>query len=138
MKRFLIVFILFLMLFQFAIPSVEAKTNINDVDIVLLADEEEEDCAGLLVGKDGGLNSFGKLLQELFNYFKFLAPTLVVVLTIVEFAKAAAANDKDALAKAAKTTGTRIVLALVLFFLPTLINFIFDKVLHWYGTCGIY
>ena len=47
-----------------------------------------------------------------------------------------ATQDKDALMKAMKNTGKRLILAVLLFFLPTLINFIFP-LLGWYGTCGI-
>jgi hypothetical protein len=79
---------------------------------------------------------FANYLQQIFNVFKYLAPALVIVLSTVEFIKAAASDDKDALMKATKKTGIRIVLAILLFFLPGLINFLFEK-LGWYGTCGV-
>lgn len=66
----------------------------------------------------------------------YLAPILCVVLSMVDFIKASASQDKDALMKAGKNTAKRLVLALILFFLPALINFIFP-LLGWYGTCGI-
>ena len=134
MKKILPLFIIITFMFQLAIPVVEAKSFVDGYNPVLL--EDEEGCEGLF-GDKNKEGSFAAFLQEIFDFMKFLAPTLVVVFTVVEFAKAAAANDKDALVKAGKKTGVRIALALLLFFLPVLINFVFDKVLHWYGTCGI-
>jgi hypothetical protein len=67
---------------------------------------------------------------------KYAGPILCLVLSISDFVKATASQDKDALSKATKTTGKRIVYALILFFIPTLINFIFP-LLGWYDTCGI-
>ena len=134
MKRTITFFLIALFIFQLSIPLVSARTNIYGETAVLL--DDEENCEGLL-GDPNTEGTFGNFLKEIFGYIQFLGPTLVVVMTIVEFAKAAASNDKEALLKAAKKTGTRIVLALSLFFLPIIIDFVFENVLHWYGTCGI-
>ena len=61
---------------------------------------------------------------------------MCLILSVADFVKAAASQDKDALVKAGKTTGKRVVYALILFFIPTLINFLFP-LLGWVGTCGI-
>ena len=135
MKKIITFLILTLFLFQLSIPLVSASTNIYGGTVVLL-DDEGEDCEGIF-GSLSDEESFAYYLNEIFGYIQFLGPTLVVVMTIIEFAKAAASNDKEALMKAGKKTGTRIALALLLFFLPLLINFVFKDVLHWYGTCGI-
>lgn len=75
-------------------------------------------------------------LQQVFNVIKYAGPILCLVLSVADFVKAAASQDKDALVKASKTTGKRVVYALILFFIPTLINFLFP-LLGWVGTCGI-
>jgi hypothetical protein len=108
------------------------KRDVVDSSTMLLI---EENCDSIFgdPNKDG---DFANYLQQIFNVFKYLAPALVIVLSIVEFIKAAASDDKDALMKAGKKTGVRIALAIALFFVPGLINFLFDK-LGWYGTCGI-
>lgn len=77
-----------------------------------------------------------EFLQQVFNVIKYAGPILCLVLSVSDFVKAAASQDKDALVKATKTTGKRVVYALVLFFIPTLINFLFP-LLGWVGTCGI-
>ena len=144
MKKIVSLFIVFIIMFQLTIPVVEAKAFTNGYNPILL---DSEGCNTLFGDKeDDGVNydpdgnqtaSVAHFMQEIFDFIKYLGPALVVILTVVEFAKAAASNDKDALMKAGKTTGTRIALALLLFFLPVLIDFLFENVLHWTGTCGI-
>lgn len=77
-----------------------------------------------------------KFLQQIFNVFKFAAPVLVLVYSTLDFVKAATSQDKEALQKAAKTALKRVLLAMLLFVIPELINFLFDK-LKMSGTCGI-
>ena len=77
-----------------------------------------------------------EFLQQIFNVIKYAGPLLCLVFSVIDFVKAAASQDKDALTKAGKTTGKRVVYALILFFIPTLINFLFP-LLGWVGTCGI-
>ena len=125
--------LLFLSFFIFMTPVKALSSNeIVDSSTMLLI---EENCDSIFgdPNKDG---DFANYLQQIFNVFKYLAPALVIVLSIVEFIKAAASDDKDALIKAGKKTGIRIALAISLFFIPGLINFLFEK-LGWYGTCGI-
>ena len=133
MKRLGFVFIFIFALFLFGLNNVKAaERDVVDSSTLLLI---EENCDSIFgdPNKDG---DFANYLQQIFNVFKYLAPALVIVLSIVEFIKAAASDDKDALMKAGKKMGVRIALAIALFFVPGLINFLFDK-LGWYGTCGI-
>ena len=125
--------LLFLSFFIFMTPvkAIE-KRDVVDSSTMLLV---EENCDSIF-GDPNKEGDFANYLQQIFNVFKYLAPALVIVLSIVEFIKAAASDDKDALMKAGKKTGVRIALAIALFFIPGLINFLFDK-LGWYGTCGI-
>lgn len=125
--------LLFLSFFIFMTPvKAYSSSDVVDSSTMLLI---EEKCDAIF-GDPNKEGDFANYLQQIFNVFKYLAPALVIVLSIVEFIKAAASDDKDALMKAGKKTGIRIVLAISLFFIPGLINFLFDK-LGWYGTCGI-
>ena len=83
-----------------------------------------------------GLPSTANFLQGIFNFIRFLGPALAIIFSVIEFVKAAAAQDSDALSKATKKTGWRIGLAIGLFFIPTIIDVVFSW-LGWYGTCGI-
>ena len=133
MKRiYIILFALFLCVFTFNSVSALSANEVMDSSPMILANDK---CKHMF-GDPNTEGDFANFLQQIFNVFKYLAPALVIVLSTVEFIKAAASDDKDALMKATKKTGTRIVLAILLFFLPGLINFLFDK-LGWYGTCGV-
>ena len=61
---------------------------------------------------------------------------MCIILIIIDLVKAVASQDKDALTKVGKTSAKRVGYALVIFLLPTLIDFLFN-ILGWYGTCGI-
>lgn len=97
--------------------------------------KEAKDCEALFGDpkKDG---TFANFLQQIFTIIGYAAPLLCLVLSVFDFVKATASQDKDALMKAIKRTSKRVILAIVLFFLPLLINFLFP-LLGWYGTCGI-
>lgn len=120
-KKVNISYILFIiLLFVFMIRPVYA------LDTYILT----SDCGGIFD------DEVIKFLQDAFNVFKFLAPILTLVLTTMDFIKAAASQDKEALQKSAKTAIKRVILAMCLYFIPVLINVLFD-LLGWYGTCGI-
>lgn len=129
-KIFIILFILFGAFFISYTNPVSALSA--DVQYKL---DEAENCDAILGDpkKDGTIANF---LQQAFTIMSYAGPILCLVLSIMDFAKAAASQDKDALTKTGKRTIKRIVLALILFFLPVLINFLFP-LFGWYGTCGI-
>lgn len=132
-KKIVIVFFaLFCFAFLSKINTVEAYSLKTEVTYRL---DEEKDCESLL-GDPKEDGSFANMLQNIFTIMSYLGPLLCLVFSIMDFLKAAASQDKENLTKAFKTTGKRIILAMALFFLPTLINFIFP-LLGWYGTCGI-
>jgi len=77
-----------------------------------------------------------EFLSQIYSVFKYVAPVLALVLIIKDFAHAAASQDKDELMKATRTAIKRIILVMVLFFIPILVNF-FTGILGWNGTCSI-
>ena len=126
-KLFMLLMIFFSMFFL--VHKIEAK--VIDTESVIEYKLDDADCKKL--------DSKGKLwafLQELFNIMKYAGPILCLVLSTMDFIKAAASQDKEALKKATQTSLKRLGLALILFFIPTLINFLFP-LLGWNGTCGI-
>lgn len=137
LKKSFYFFLALLMIFTLSFNVVEAR-SFNDSDIIYSLDgdnTQDVDCDAIF-GDPTVDGTFANYLQQIFNIFKYLAPSLVIVLTILEMVKAIVSDDKDALIKATKKTGKRVFLALLLFFIPGLINFFFD-LLGWYGTCGI-
>ena len=77
-------------------------------------------------------------MQKLLNYIKVLGPILVIVLSSVDFMKVIIKSDDDAMQKAGKKLGYRLILAALLFFIPTVV----EVLLGIFGitsdpTCGI-
>lgn len=130
-----IVLIIALFIFGFLLVNpVEVKALGGNV-IQHKLDEDVKSCEGLL-GNVKDKDSIAYFLQQIFNVIKYLGPLLCLVFSVVDFVKAAASQDKEALAKAAKTSLKRVILAMLLFFVPLLINYIFPLI-GFYGTCGI-
>ena len=130
-KVFVFIFALFLC---FGCINI-VKANALEPDYIYKLDDVEEESDSLFGSVDDE-DSTAHFLDELFGIFKWMAPLLCLAFSIVEFVKAAASQDKEALSKAGVKTAKRVALALILFFIPTLINFLFP-LLGWYSTCGI-
>lgn len=75
-------------------------------------------------------------LQWILNVMKYVAIAALIVLSMVDFIKATVSNDKDALKKAGVTAAKRFFFAVILFFLPIIIDYIMS-LFGAYGTCGI-
>lgn len=135
-----ITYLLIICLFSFfALTEVKAMNNeyvSNDVNYKLDSSDVKKSCESVL-GDPKDENSFAYYLNQILRMIQYLGPILCGVLTIIEFVKATASQDKELLSKAAKKTIVRVILAMVLFFVPLITNFLFDNVLGWYGTCGI-
>ena len=96
------------------------------------------DCEGTLLGSTADPNSVAWLLQQIFTFIKVLGPILVVVLSSIDFIKVIAKGDDDAMAKAQKKLFTRLVLAILLFLIPTLVAVLLDLFgLTSNSTCGL-
>ena len=96
------------------------------------------DCGDSLLGNPNDENSVAWLLQTLLNYIKVIGPVLVIVLSSVDFLKVIVKSDDDAMAAATKKLGYRLILAALLFFIPTIVT----AILQLFGitsdsTCGI-
>ena len=87
---------------------------------------------------NNGLPSVAYVLQKIFDFMKVLGPLLVLVLSIMDLVKAVASSDKDALNKFLKTTSKRLIYAVLLFVVPTILNLVLSWVTTSDGTCGIH
>ena len=75
-------------------------------------------------------------MQFAFNIIKYAAIILLFVFTITDFIKAIASSDDKAIKKALQNAIKRIIIAIIIFFLPILIEFVLS-LLGIYGDCGI-
>lgn len=89
----------------------------------------ENDCNAILTSE------VVELLQDVFNIIKFADVVLVLILTIVTFAQAVAKGG-DELKKALNVTLKRVIIGIIIFFIPVLIDFVFNAI-GLYDTCGI-
>ena len=92
----------------------DLQENINSYN-------QNPECNSLL-GDVGNPESVAWLLQQLLNYVKILGPILVVILSSLDFAKAIIASDDDNMKKAERKLMIRLILAVALFLIPTLVS----------------
>ncbi len=102
------------------------NSNNSDVSLDELRDDlnsfgNESDCESLL-GDPEDKESVAWLVQQILNYIKILGPILIVILSSVDFAKAIFSSDDDTMKKAEKKLMIRLVLAVMLFLIPTLVS----------------
>lgn len=111
----------------------ELKRNVNDtqeaVERIRVAAEEfltqldkgsaiSESCSGILSP------SFVDLIEEILGYIRIIVPILVIVLGTLDFTKAVFAEEKDELSKATSKFTKRCIMAVVVFFVPTILSFL--------------
>ena len=85
----------------------------------------DDDCNSIL-GNPANPNSPAWLLKKLLDYLKILGPMIVLVMSSIDFIKALLASDDESMQKAYKKLMTRLVLALLLFFIPELVELLLE------------
>lgn len=60
--------------------------------------------------------------------FKIVIPIILIILGMIDLGKAVISSDDKAISKSAKALAMRIVAAVVIFFIPTLISAIFSLI----------
>lgn len=75
-------------------------------------------------------------LQLVLNVFKYIAIVAFVALTSVDFAKAIIGDDKDMIKPLTSKAFNRMIYAVLLFFLPTIVEILLSLI-GVYGSCGI-
>lgn len=106
----------------------------EEPDIIIDSNPTTEDCKGFL-GDPSSPNAPAYYLVLAFKIIKYLAIVLVLVMSIIDFVKATISQDKDLLKKATLTAGKRLVFAILIFFLPTLLNYLLSWLGDAYSTC---
>ena len=101
--------------------NIPGSVTIDDLREDLNNYDADADCNSLL-GDVKDPESVAWLLQQVLNYIKILGPILVVILSSVDFAKAIMASDDENMKKAEKKLMIRLVLAIALFLIPTLVS----------------
>lgn len=132
-------FLIAILLLSFSMSFIRVELTDSGEKVQLLANyndnDEKEKCEGLFGDPDDD-DSFAHLLQIAFTIIKYAGPLLCIVFSSIDLVKTVVSDDKDAMSKTVKKCLKRVVLALILFFIPTIVNFLFP-LLGFYGTCGI-
>lgn len=81
------------------------------------------------------LGDFRTDLQNLFNLLKIIVPLLVIGLSIYDFIKAITAKDNKDIKDAFKRMLKRFVYAIILFFLPVILNLVLDLIVTNSDVC---
>lgn len=87
---------------------------------IVLADNSNFNC-----------QSFGAVkvdIQNFFNFFKIIVPLLVIGLSSFDFIKAITEKDDKDIKKAFTRLIKRLVYAVILFFLPVILNYLMNMV----------
>ena len=126
-------------------PDENAETAGNQVLYQILYGEageittnQPQDCDSIL-GDPNEPEDLAWLLGRILAYFRIFGPSLVIVLSSIDFAKAVINSDEEASVKARKKLLIRTLLAMSLFLLPDLVSLIFGiaGLTHDNATCGL-
>lgn len=80
---------------------------------------------------------FRKFLEMILSVIRFAVPIIIIGLGIMDFIKATAAQDASEIKKASAKLVKRLIIGVIIFLLPTLIDLILDLAGIEYGTCNI-
>lgn len=89
------------------------------------------DCNSIFGGK------FGKLLKQVLGIIRFFVPVLILALSVVDFIKVAALQSTDEMKKVIQKLIKRLIIGVIIFLLPTVIEIVLDMAGIAYGTCDI-
>lgn len=117
--------------------STPAKGNNSNTNIDMSQYNQSQNCNTLL-GNPSDSNSVAWLIDKILTYATIAGMGLVVVLSSIDFLKVITNGSDEEMAKASKKLAIRLLLAALLFFVPTLTN----AMLAIFGltsdsTCGI-
>ena len=130
------IFILTLLIVIFSVGKVYAS-GIDEINLISFANIT---CEGIF-GSKSDPNSLRSLINDILFYPKVLVPIIVIVLGIMDFAKAVFAGKADVMSKAQKTFAKRVVIGVAFFFIPVFIDIIMELAdIVWngqYTSCGL-
>ena len=147
-KNLMFLFLIFSFFALFSI-STNAKTvsSVSDSVYLLVDDgmnsvsnefseyDQSQSCSSLL-GDPNDENSVAWLLQVIFDILKVVGPLLVIVLSSIDFAKVIIQSDDESMGKAKRKLIYRLILAVLLFFVPILLEVMLD-LFGFVSECGI-
>ena len=102
--------------------------------------DQTQTCTGddSVLGNPKNPDSVAWLLDKILTWATIIGMVLVVVFSSIDFLKVIVKGDDDSMTKAAQKLAIRLILAALLFFVPTITNTLLDIFgLTSESTCGI-
>ena len=87
--------------------------------------------------KCGSVTSIISMVYNVLKWVKYILPALVIILTMLDFIKAIAAQNDDDMKKAQGKFVKRLIVAALLFLLPLIINFVLQTFGFYDSNCDI-
>jgi len=126
-KKILIIIVMMFGLLFMGLKSVSADTYIryaDDSPEIVDGEKVSNTCSGIFTSEAWSL------IQDVLGYFRILAPTALIILIAVDLVGAVMSSDyggkDDAMRKATANIVKRIIAAVLLFFIPTIISIIMN------------
>lgn len=91
-----------------------------------------------LLGVCTELKSVWRLIGNILFIFKIAIPLLIIIFGAIDLGKAVVASKSDEIKNAAKSLMFRAIAGVFIFFIPTLVGFIFTLVDDWGDYKGEY
>lgn len=76
-------------------------------------------------------------IMNILRWIKYIIPVIIIILSILDFIKALSSEKEDEMKKAQKHFVTRLIVAVLIFIMPMLIEFILGKMGFDASNCGI-
>ncbi len=141
MKRKIITILLIITCVMFMSPINTKALDVNNVNIVENGSSFISNTINIaeacppskaILGDVDCEDSVAWLVQLIFNVVKVMGPILVILLSSIDFIMVIIKSDNDQFQKAQKKLITRLVLALLLFVIPTIV----EVILQVFGITG--
>lgn len=107
-------------------PTSETPTESNSSD---------DDQKNIVTECDSALGSFKEDLENIMKIIRIIGPILVIILSLWDYLSAIFMKDDDQLKKANGKLTKRLILAALLFLMPTLINLLLSMLNDSYISC---
>lgn len=118
-KSFILLTLIILVLFTGV--TVEAK----DIKLNILAGSSTN-CTGYFGDKEEEGSLMNLIVYDIFRPIKWIVPILLLAFTTFDFSKVVFTDSKDGMEKAKKDFVKRAIVAVVIFFIPTLLEIVFE------------
>lgn len=82
-------------------------------------------------------NDLLNILQEVFTFIKICVPILCVIFITIDIASAVISDGAKNMNTALNRSVKRLIIGVVIFFIPTLVNLLLNMSGNITGTCGI-